>query len=200
MTDFGALMKNLPRTRSNSPSLTFAGSPTLSLVLMMAACALGPPSAGASITTSQPSVESVVTTVLYLSRTVEIESTLADPSDLWVTPDDLTRVNDFVLKPEGACLDDLCVPVNQEFDSDLVVTRGAIKWFSLTGFAALMGQEFVVDRDTDTWSFGSIPITRSSYIQQAVAPDFTLPDRDGNPISLKDFRGRKVMILSWASW
>ena len=26
------------------------------------------------------------------------------------------------------------------------------------------------------------------------APDFTLPDQDGNPVSLKDFRGQKVIV------
>ncbi len=26
------------------------------------------------------------------------------------------------------------------------------------------------------------------------APDFTLPDRDGNPVSLSDFRGKKVVL------
>ena len=26
------------------------------------------------------------------------------------------------------------------------------------------------------------------------APDFTLPDKDGNPVSLRDFRGKKVVL------
>lgn len=140
------------------------------------------------------------TTVLYLDRVIEVERTLADPSDLWVSPDDLTRINDFVLKPEGACLDDLCVPVNQEASSDIVVQRDDETWFSVTGFAKLMQQEYVVDHAAKTWSFASIPVTRSSFLQQAKAPNFTLPDRQGNRVSLDQFRGRKVMILSWASW
>ncbi len=43
-------------------------------------------------------------TVLYSERVVELEQTLPDATDLWVKPEDLTRVNDFILKPEGACL------------------------------------------------------------------------------------------------
>lgn len=27
-----------------------------------------------------------------------------------------------------------------------------------------------------------------------IAPDFTLPDQDGNPVSLSDFRGRRVVV------
>ena len=32
-------------------------------------------------------------------------------------------------------------------------------------------------------------------------PDFTLPDiRDGKPVSLSDFRGKKVLLIQFASW
>ena len=33
-----------------------------------------------------------------------------------------------------------------------------------------------------------------------IAPDFTLPDADGNPVSLKDFRGKYVLVSFWAGW
>ena len=34
----------------------------------------------------------------------------------------------------------------------------------------------------------------------AQAPDFTLQDLQGNPVSLSSFRGRKVVLVFWASW
>lgn len=34
----------------------------------------------------------------------------------------------------------------------------------------------------------------------AVAPDFTLPDVDGNPVTLSGLRGKYVLIDFWASW
>ncbi len=34
----------------------------------------------------------------------------------------------------------------------------------------------------------------------AEAPDFSLPDVDGNPVSLSDFRGKFVLVDFWASW
>jgi peroxiredoxin len=33
-----------------------------------------------------------------------------------------------------------------------------------------------------------------------IAPDFTLPDLEGRLHSLRDYRGRKVFLCSWASW
>ncbi len=32
------------------------------------------------------------------------------------------------------------------------------------------------------------------------APDFTLTDINGNSVSLRDFRGRQVVLVFWASW
>jgi peroxiredoxin len=33
-----------------------------------------------------------------------------------------------------------------------------------------------------------------------VAPDFTLESLDGNSVSLRDYRGKKVLVFAWASW
>ena len=32
------------------------------------------------------------------------------------------------------------------------------------------------------------------------APDFTLPSLDGDPVSLSDYRGKRVALFMWASW
>ena len=69
------------------------------------------------------------TTVLYRDRVVELARTLSDPNDLWVLPADLTRINDFVLKPEGACFADICVPVRQDRDGAIFVKRAGQAWY-----------------------------------------------------------------------
>jgi len=140
------------------------------------------------------------TVVLYKERVVEIEQTLPDASELWVKPEDLTRINDFELKPQGACLEDLCIPVLQDRDSDMYVTRGGQGWFNVTGLADRLQQAWVADYEDGVWSFGMMPLERQSFFRGGMAPDFELPDRDGNIVRLSDYRGKKVLLLTWASW
>ena len=139
-------------------------------------------------------------TVLYSGNTVEIEAVLTDPTDLWVKPRDLTRINGFELKPEGACIEDICVPVKQDEDSSIFVRRKDQAWFNVTELADRLQQVYVADHEQAVWSFGPVPVLRSAFVKQAQAPDFTLMDRQGKPVSLQQFDGMKVILLTWASW
>jgi len=141
-----------------------------------AACALAAPSAGA--------------TVLYNDRTIKLDQVRADPIDLWVRAGDLPRINEFTLKPQGACRADMCIPVPKQLRS------GA--WFNLSGFAERVHEASL--HDSGVWSFGEIPVVRGSYYNTRVAPDFAVPDRKGRAVHLSDFRGKKVLVVTWASW
>ena len=95
-------------------------------------------------------------TVLFDDAVVRVDQTLADPNDLWVLPLDLTRINGFELKPEGACLDTFCVPVRQDEDSAMFITRAGQGWFNVTELARRLQQAYAVDHDRQVWSFGQI--------------------------------------------
>lgn len=44
-------------------------------------------------------------------------------------------------------------------------------------------------------------ISRMEKVQVgSIAPDFTLPDVDGNPVSLSSFRGKYLLVDFWAAW
>jgi AhpC/TSA family protein len=129
-------------------------------------------------------------TVLYADQTVPLDKVRPDPKDLWVRAADLPRINQFELKPQGACRADLCIPVPKDL-------RGG-PWFNLSGFARRTRQAVV--SDSGVWSFGEIPVVRGEFYQSRIAPDFSVPDRKGRTVRLSDFRGKKVLVVTWASW
>jgi len=135
-------------------------------------------------------------TVLYDDRSIVLDRVQSDPADppdvLWVRKTDLPRINDFEIKPQGACRADVCIPI------DKGMTRGS--FFNLTAFARKVGQPVVVDRDARVWSFGEIPLVRGQFLESRLAPDFAVPDRTGRVVHLSDFRGKKVLVITWASW
>jgi hypothetical protein len=100
------------------------------------------------------------------------------------------RINQFELKPQGACRADMCIPIPKALRSG--------EWFNLTGFSRKVGQTYVAD--AGVWSFGDIPVLRGSFYQSRIAPDFAVPDRKGRIVHLSDFRGKKVLVHTWASW
>ncbi len=139
-------------------------------------------------------------TILTQKGVVEIQATLPAPNDLWVEKSQLPLISGFELKPQGACLDEICIPIRQSEDSDIFVTRENQGWVNATELAERVQQPVVADHSANVWSFGAIPVQRQSFVRDAIAPDFTLPDWQGQEVSLSDFKGKNIMLLSWASW
>lgn len=118
---------------------------------------------------------------------------------LWITTADLTRATRFEVKPQGVCRDELCFPLPKARHAEFLRKDSGKEWFNLTAFANLVHQPVARDAGLSTWYFG----LRSEQRQKLAtlqAPDFTLPDIDGKMHSLHDFRGKKVLLVTWASW
>ncbi|OLC82271.1 MAG: hypothetical protein AUH72_07190 [Acidobacteria bacterium 13_1_40CM_4_65_8] len=147
-------------------------------------------------TTATPATPPAAATVLYDDRAVSLVKLGKDPRGsreaLWIRKADLPRVNDFEVKPQGACRADICVPIPKD------MMRG--DYFDVTAFARKVGQSVVADADARVWSLGEIPMLRGGFLESRVAPDFTVPDRGGRPVHLSHFRGKKVLVITWASW
>jgi len=155
-------------------------------------------------------------TVLFADRTVKLERTLPDGDNLWVTPADLTRINRFELKPQGVCLDELCVPIGRQPADGFLRNEQGQEYFNLSKLAGKLKQAIVCDQEHGVWSLGPLPTlaaarsgdktepksatSASTAVDSFLAPDFALPDRQGKLVHLSDFRDKKVLIVTWASW
>lgn len=136
-------------------------------------------------------------TVLYEER--EPAAAAASEGDaLWLTDDELRAVTGWELKPEGICRDDVCVPIPPGREGALVREGGRL--LDLAALGRLLGQPIARDETHDVWVFGQPARARAEALASLRAPDFTLPDLEGRPHSLSDYRGHKVFLVSWASW
>jgi hypothetical protein len=135
-----------------------------------------------------------------LSSSLDPQPSAGSSQDLWVTLADLTRATGFVLKPQGVCREELCFPIPSARKSEFLIKRGNLQWFNLSAFARLLHQPVAYDASLATWYFGPRPEVQNNYLASFQAPNFTLPDMDGKSHSLSDFRGKKVLIVTWASW
>lgn len=138
--------------------------------------------------------------VIYDGVPTEVTVLLVPSEDLWITMKDLKRATGFVVKPQGVCRDELCFPIPAKRKADFISRRGGVSWFNLTAFAALVKQPLARDQKNGVWYFGKREDERGTHLASLKAPDFTLPDLNGKMHSLADYRGKKVLLITWASW
>jgi len=115
---------------------------------------------------------------------------------LWLSGDDLKRVSGWEFKPQGFCKGEVCVPMPDARKSEFV----AHERYNLAALANLLGQPVVSDAEHHAWCFGEAAAERKRMLASLDAPDFSLPDLDGKMHSLSEHRGKKVLLVSWASW
>ena len=124
---------------------------------------------------------------------VQVEAALGDR---WLMePAAFTALTGWTLKPEGMCREDVCAPI---FGKDEVLAPGGM--IDLAGAAPVIGMTAVVDTRRGVAALGASADARAADMTSLRAPDFTLPDLHGNPVSLHDFDRRKVLLLAWSSW
>ena len=105
-----------------------------------------------------------------------------------VSAAELQRVTGWALKPEGLCRDERCVPIRS-------ASADAI---DLAAVASALGMPLVVEPEAGLWALG--PEAGGVALAAATLPDIELPDLDGRPFPLSALRGRKALLVAWASW
>jgi hypothetical protein len=120
------------------------------------------------------------------------ECSVAATDGLWLTAADAERATGWLLKAEGMCRGEVCVPLPRE-------ARRAAR-VDMAAFWGLLGGPVVRDGTGETWVLGTGADARNSALAGTMAPDFALPDLAGTPRRLGDLRGSKVFLCTWASW
>lgn len=117
-----------------------------------------------------------------------------DGARVLVSPSSLTTALGWTLKPEGLCRDDVCVPVR---DRDALRSGD---FLDVAAVASALGRQSVVDPGAGLVAVALGTEPRRAALQMLVAPDFELPDLDGTPHRLSEWRGRKRLLHAFSSW
>jgi len=136
-------------------------------------------------------------TIIFEDQAVSVEDARAQGDDLWMPVGELQAATGWELKPQGLCRDERCVPIPPARREQFLRAGDLV---NLAALARQLGQPVVHDDSHALWFFGESADARRATLASLKAPDFRLPDIDGNPHSLSDYKGRKVLLLSWASW
>jgi hypothetical protein len=120
--------------------------------------------------------------------------------DVWLALDDLPSATAWELKPEGVCRGETCVPLSRAQKAAILGNEKISTTFNFSEFARLIEEPVAIDREERVWYFGPPGWEWKSRSAGNAAPDFTAPDLAGHHHSIREMRGKKMLLLFWASW
>ena len=123
-------------------------------------------------------------------------SAQAQGDHLWLSAADLEAATGWSSRPEGLCRGSVCVPIPAGRERDFLRDARV----DVAAFWRHLGKPLAHSTDGTAWVLGAGAADRAAALRSLEAPDFTLPDRDGRPHTLSAHRGKKVLLVSWASW
>jgi len=135
-------------------------------------------------------------TVIHEERETDVAAARAVGDALWLLTADVERATGWTLKAEGLCRKDACIPVPPG-RATAFVQGDAVDIAALWRHG---GHPVVRDDTGEAWVLGTGAGERARALRSLVAPDFSLPDLAGRVHTLSEQRGRKVLLVTWASW
>jgi hypothetical protein len=137
-----------------------------------------------------------MTTTLSLvadGRTTELPAAVSGGRVL-LEPASVRECLGWDLKPEGLCRGDTCIPVRDR------EALGGAAGIDLAALAGALGRPLALDVDEHAAALGTAAPDRAASLRSREAPDFELPDLDGRLHRLSEHRGKKVLLVAYASW
>lgn len=138
-------------------------------------------------------------TVLANDKTTKVNALSLKDNNLWISANQLKAATGFELKKSGACYDplDICIPL---FEDGFTVQKEGIQWLNVSKLATKLEQACISNDDQTVWSLGLLPAARKAMLDASMAPDFEIEDIHGEMVRLADLKGKKVLIVTWATW
>lgn len=132
-------------------------------------------------------------TLIDGDRAVPLRASI-DGDTVRVAPDVLRDGTGWELKPEGLCQGDSCVPVRDR--ASLADARGV----DLAVFARALDRPLAIDVAERAAALGMSAASLCARLATLEAPDFSLPDLHGRLHTLSEHRGKKALLIAYASW
>ncbi len=139
-----------------------------------------------------PTVADTHFLILDAGRPVEAVANVVD-GDVVIGPESL-RALGWELHDGLLCREALCLPVPE---GTRLERDGGI---DLVALAALLDRPIALDLEERVAYLGVPAAERRRAMASLEAPDFTLPDLDGRLHSLSEHRGKKILLVAYASW
>ncbi|MBU3702968.1 MAG: hypothetical protein FGM42_01195 [Ilumatobacteraceae bacterium] len=112
-------------------------------------------------------------------------------NSLRVPAAEFSAVTGWDAKPEGMCRGEVCVPAPGALDNGQVNVEVA---------AARLGMPVVHDSDHGVWSLGAATATGRTLATAVARFPSTLIDAMGRGFDFASLRGRRIIMIAWASW
>ncbi len=138
-------------------------------------------------------------TILANDKTTKVTAFVNKTDVLWIRVDELHAATGYELKESGVCYDPLniCIPLLEDGFTQI---HSGHTWFNVSKLSQKLSQVCISNDDQTVWSLGLIPEVRKAMLDSSIAPDFEIEDMNGEMIRLSDFRGKKVLVVTWATW
>jgi len=123
-----------------------------------------------------------------------------DNNILWIKENELKSSTGFELKDYWVCYDNICIPLSENEKERIIAEDNSEKWVNICELSKKLWQAIIFDEEYWVWSLWTFPQARKMTLESNIAPDFEIKDRAGKIVRLSDFKGKKVLIVTFASW
>ena len=132
-------------------------------------------------------------TIIDAGRAVDVEARV-EGGRVLLSPEALREALGWELHEGTLCNDTMCVPLPA---GSSLASGGAL---DLAEVAGVLDRPLALDTTEGAVYLGASARERADALASLIAPDFTLPDLAGRSHSLAEQRGKKVLLVVWASW